>query len=110
MQHEDTIAIAATVTLLTQVIKREMPGDGYGPLIVTLLSLVAIGLWLVSGPIFPPDRTQIWTIFTGWAVIWSEAIGLYHGTSIATSTVDRLRVSRAKRKQSQADDQQDEAA
>lgn len=106
MQHEDTIVIAATVTLLTQVIKRELPGNGYGPLVVTLLSLLAIGLWIVSGPIFPPDRTQIWTIFTGWAVIWSEAIGLYHGTSIATNAVERLRATRAKRKQAQADDEE----
>lgn len=110
MSHEDTIAISATVTLLTQVVKRVLPDDDHGPLIVTMLSLLAIVLWVVSGPIFPPDRTHIWTIFTGWAVIWAEAIGLYHGARVATSTVDLLRERQRRRRVKKVLDADEEAA
>lgn len=94
MDSEAIVTIGATVTLLTQVVKRSLPADGAGPHVVALLSFVAVVLWVISAPVFPPDRTAIWTIFTGWVSIWGTAIGVYHGAKIATTGVERVRKAR----------------
>lgn len=91
MGPEDIVTIGATVTLLTQIVKRAMPKDGNGPLIVALLSLIATVMWIVSAPVFPPDRTHIWTLFTGWASIWATASGIYSGASIVTTGAARVK-------------------
>ena len=94
MGPEDIVTIGATVTLLTQVVKRSLPTDAAGPHVVALLSFVAVVMWVLSAPVFPPDRTAIWTIFTGWVSIWATASGIYHGAKIATTGGARVREGR----------------
>lgn len=91
MTPEDIVSIGATVTLVTQIAKRGLPKDGSGPILVALFSFVAVVLWLISGPVFPPDRTMIWSVFTGWVSIWATASGIYSGAGIVTTGAARVR-------------------
>ena len=92
---EDAIAIAATVTVLTQIIKRVLPSDGGGPYITGILSLIAVALWVISSPVFPPDRTQIYSVFANWVNVYASAVGIYATSTMATSTIDRIRSARS---------------
>jgi hypothetical protein len=93
MGPEDIVTIGATVSLLTQVVKRSIPKDGQGPHIVALLSFVAVMMWVASSPLFPPDRTMLWSVFTGWVSIWATASGIYHGANVATTKAARIRAA-----------------
>lgn len=92
---EDAIAIAATVTILTQIIKRILPSDGGGPYIAGILSFIAVILWVISAPVFPPERTQIYSIFANWVSVYATSVGIYATSTMATSTIDRIRSARS---------------
>ncbi len=94
MSQEDIVAIGAAVTAVTQIIKRSLPGDGQGPAIVALLSFVAVVIWILSAPVFPPDRTQLWSLFTGWIAVWVAASGIYSGAQLVTTGAERVRSMR----------------
>lgn len=94
MTPEDIVTIGATVTLLTQVVKRSLPTDAAGPHVVAILSFAAVVMWVLSAPAWPPDRTALWPIFTGWVSIWVAASGIYHGAQIVTTGAERVRKTR----------------
>ena len=117
MSTEELISISIVVSLVTQLIKRGIPGDiGYGVYVSGGVSLVAVLLWVVSGNSWPPARTDLWDFFSGWATVWGMAAGI-HGLSTAptadsdiaesarqkrvgrvrsaTSTIDRIRSARS---------------
>lgn len=91
MGPEDIVTIGATVTLLTQVVKRSLPTDTAGPHVVAILSFVAVMMWVLSAPEWPPNRTALWPIFTGWVSIWATASGIYHGAQIVTTGAARVK-------------------
>lgn len=79
-------AIGATVTVLTQVVKRTLPGNWevYGPIIAAGFSLAGVALWVLSAPTFPPARTDIWVIVSGWVAVFATSAGLYESVKMAT--------------------------
>lgn len=84
MSASDIATIGGAVMLLTQIIKRASPVNGLGVYIAALLSVVAVALWVVSAPVFPPSRTDAWSIFAGWVAVFATAMGLYQGASLVT--------------------------
>jgi uncharacterized membrane protein len=79
--------IGALVTALCQVVKRTVPGniDAYGPLIAAVLAAIGVTLWVVSAPVFPPARTDIWTIGAGWVAVFTSSVGIYETVKMVTS-------------------------
>lgn len=96
---QDTLAIGATVTLLSQVTKRALPGDwdAYGVQICGFISLVSVITWVAQqGPITYTPPLFDW--LTLWASIWSTSAGGYELSKMATSvggrSVQKLRAVR----------------
>lgn len=80
--------IAATVTALTQVIKKSVPGDlhNWGPLIAAVLAALGVALWVISAPTFPPARTDVWAIASAWVAVFFAAVGAYETAKMVTAT------------------------
>jgi hypothetical protein len=72
----DALAIGTLTMLLTQLIKKSLPGNGYGPALVVAVSLFALIVWLLSQS-STPTRLDAFNILYRWAEIAISAIGQY---------------------------------
>jgi len=89
MTAQDVATISAMVVALVQVTKRSWPGniDTYAPLIAVVYSALGVTLWVVSAPSgFPPARTDLWAIGSGFVSVLGAATGFYELSKMATST------------------------
>ena len=91
MSSEGAIAVAAAVTALVQVLKWAGVKDSWGPLLVILLSGAGVGIWLVSGESWPPARTDIWPIATGWINVTLATAGAFGFTRATAAAVTATR-------------------
>lgn len=76
MPSETVIAVAGSVTALTQLFKFWGVPDRYGPFVVLGLSLLAVVIWAASQP-DPFDRLQLWQYFASVVNIMISAAGVY---------------------------------
>ena len=79
----------ATVTVLVQIAKRALPGEGYGVYLAGLFSLLATLLWVVSADGYPPGRVEVWSIFAGFVTVFSTAAGIYSVATMPTASPPR---------------------
>lgn len=77
MDTSDSLMVAGTVVLLTEVIKfsKHVP-DSAGVYVVMLLSLASVFLWAWSGEGILV-RTNAFGLFTGWVTVVATAAGVY---------------------------------
>jgi peptidoglycan/LPS O-acetylase OafA/YrhL len=83
------VAVSAAVVALTQLSKWAGLRDSYGPIAVILISGVGVLVWLVGGEQWPPARTDIWPIFSGWIAVTLSAAGVFGFTRAAAGAVTR---------------------
>lgn len=83
--------IGGVVMVLTQIVKRALPGDwdAWGPHIAAVLALLGVCIWVYSAPTFPPQRTDTWAIFAGWVSVFATAVGLYQSAKMVTAPGER---------------------
>jgi hypothetical protein len=87
MSSEGTLAVAAAVVALTQLLKWAGLRDSWGPLAVIALSIVGVLVWLVSGDSWPPARQDIWPVFSGIIAVALSAAGTFGFTRASASAV-----------------------
>lgn len=81
----DVVAIAATVTIMTQFTKALLPGEGWGPYVAICWTAIGVTLAVVSAADWPPDRQVAWPIFALFANVLLASTGVYHASTIVTS-------------------------
>lgn len=87
-----TIAIGAAVAVMVEIAKSLMPAvqaRRFGPYLVLAFSLIATCVYVVSMPVFPPLRTDLWGLFMGWLTTTVTAIGTYHGAKLTIKAAGR---------------------
>jgi hypothetical protein len=111
VSSEGTLAVAAATVALVQLCKWAGLRDSWGPLLVILLSGLGVGVWLLSGDSWPPARTDIWPVVTGWINVTLSAAGTFGFTRATASAVTRATAPPADGAGSSAtDDEPDELA
>lgn len=90
MSSEGIIAVSAAVVALCQLAKWSGLPDVWGPVVVIILSGIGVSLWLVSGDSWPPARTDIWPVFSGWIAVTLAASGTYGFTRASSSGFTNL--------------------
>lgn len=88
METESSIAVAAAVTILTQLAKWSGIPDRFGPLSVLLLSAVGVGLWAYSFGQWGPS--EVWPLFTAWVSVAASAAGVFGFTRASAAAVTKL--------------------
>jgi glucose dehydrogenase len=83
MPSETVIAVAGSVTALTQLMKFWGVPDRYGPYVVFGLALVGVFVWALSQP-DPFNRLNAWQYFAAVVNVMVSAAGVY-GFARATS-------------------------
>ena len=83
MPSETVIAVAGSVTALTQLFKFWGVPDRYGPYVVLSLSLLGVLVWAASQP-DPLSRLHLWQYFAAVVNVMVAAAGVY-GFARATS-------------------------
>lgn len=91
MTAAEVATIGATVMVLVQILKKAIPGEGYGVYIAGGVSLVSVLLYVASGSVWPPDRTDIWATFAGFVAVFATAAGLHSISTTATVSSPRRR-------------------
>lgn len=69
--------IAVLVVTGTQLTKRLLPGDQWGPYLGLLWSVLGVWAWLYSQPVYPPARETTFAVVSATVVVWGYASGLY---------------------------------
>lgn len=89
MTAAEVATIGAVVTTLTQIIKQTPLGarEGWGIYIAGVVSLLCVLAWVASATYWPPARTDLWALFSGWVTVFATAAGIH---SISTH-VTRVR-------------------
>lgn len=80
------LAIGAAVMLLVQVSKTMMPKEmakSAAPYLALVFSLLATVVYVISMPMFPPSRLDIWALFMGWLMVFATATGVYQGAKLS---------------------------
>lgn len=85
MDAQAVATVGAVVTVLTQVLKKALPGERLGPYVAGAVSFVCVLLWVVSDASWPPKQTDIWSIFSGWVAVFATSAGIYSLSNIPTS-------------------------
>ena len=93
MPSETVIAVAGSVTALTQLFKFWGVPDRYGPYVVLGLSLVGVVVWGASQP-DPFTRLNLWQYFAAVVNVMVSAAGVY-GFARATSATQVTSTRRA---------------
>ena len=98
MNASEVATVGAMVTVLTQILKRALPGEGYSVYIAGAASLLVVGVWVVSGSQWPPARVDLWALFSGWLAVFATAAGIHGISTIPTRAADlkRERVRRVR--------------
>jgi hypothetical protein len=91
MSAAEIAAIGAVVMTLTQILKRAVPGEGYGIYLAGGTSLVCVLVYVASAAEFPPNRTDLWTLFSGWVTVFATAAGLHSVANVPTTRAERVR-------------------
>ena len=89
MTAAEVATIGATVTVLVQILKKAIPGEGYGIYLAGGVSLAATLVYIASGTIWPPERTDIWSMFAGFVAVFATSAGLYSISTTPTTTPAR---------------------
>ena len=76
MPSETVIAVAGSVTALTQLFKFWGVPDKYGPYVVLGLSLLGVIIWAASQP-DPFSRLHLWQYFAAVVNVMISAAGVY---------------------------------
>lgn len=82
---QGTLAIGTAITMLVEISKSLMPAaqaKRLGPYLVLAYSLIATCVYVLSMPVFPPARMDVWALFMGWLTVAATAIGVYHGAKL----------------------------
>lgn len=95
MTAYEVATIGATVMVLVQILKRALPGEGYGIYIAGAVSLVCVVIYIASAAQFPPARTDIWALFTGWVSVFATASGLHAVANVPATRAERIRKVKA---------------
>ncbi len=80
------LAIGVAIMLMTEIAKTLMPVEHakkLGPYLALVFSFLATLLWVLSAPVFPPSRLDIWSLFMGWLHVFATSVGVYHGAKLA---------------------------
>jgi hypothetical protein len=98
---ESIVAISTTVTVLTQIVKKILPGDYdcYGVLINGLIALACVLVWIFSQTLMP-TRTDLFNALTLYAGTWGGSVGIYETAKMMTAsrpTSPRIRPVRARK-------------
>jgi hypothetical protein len=93
MPSETVIAVAGSVTALTQLLKFWGLPDRYGPYAVFGLAFVGVVIWGLSQP-EPFNRLQLWQYFAAVINVMVSAAGVY-GFARATSAAQVTSMRRA---------------
>lgn len=91
MTAYEVAAIGAVVMTLSQIIKRALPGEGYGIYIAGGISLICVLAYVASAAQFPPNRTDIWALFSGWVTVFATASGLHSLANVPATRAERVR-------------------
>lgn len=89
MNAENIVAVSAAVVALVQLVKWAGLPDRWGPLIVIAFSGLGTFIWLGSSATWPPVRTDIWPLFTGWVTVTLTSAGTFGFTRASVSAVTR---------------------
>lgn len=89
MTAAEVATISVVVTAIVQVLKKALPGSGYGIYLAAIVSLVAVAAWVASGVTWPPARTDLWAFFSGWASVFATAAGVYSISTTQTNGAGR---------------------
>ena len=92
MPSETVIAVAGSVTALTQLFKFWGVPDRYGPYVVLGLSFIGVVIWAASQP-DPFNRLNLWQYFAAVVNVMVSAAGVY-GFARATSAKDVMTARR----------------
>ena len=76
MPSETVIAVAGSVTALTQLFKFWGVPDRYGPYVVLGLSLLGVIIWAASQP-EPFSRLHLWQYFAAVVNVMVSSAGVY---------------------------------
>jgi hypothetical protein len=82
VEAQDAVTIGAATVALAQLTKwalgqwRGGRAQGYGPLVVLIVSALGVGLWALSRPALP-TRLDLWTYFAAWIAVATSAVGIY---------------------------------
>ena len=93
MPSETVIAVAGSVTALTQLFKFWGVPDKYGPYVVLGLSLLGVIIWAASQP-DPLSRLHLWQYFAAIVNVMISAAGVY-GFARATAAAEVTSARRA---------------
>jgi hypothetical protein len=83
------VAVSAAVVALTQLAKWAKLPEQYGPIAVIVISGFGVLVWLAGADQWPPARTDIWPIFSGWVAVTLTAAGTFGFTRAAVGAVTR---------------------
>jgi hypothetical protein len=92
MPSETVIAVAGSVTALTQLLKFWGLPNRYGPYAVLALSLLGTVIWALSQP-DPFTRLHLWQYFAAVVNVMVSAAGVY-GFARATTAAELTSVRR----------------
>lgn len=87
------LAIGTAVMLLVEISKTLMTpyhAKRLGPYLALAFSFAATLVYVISAPVFPPMRTDLWAIFMGWLMVLATSVGVYHGAKL-TGVVGKVR-------------------
>jgi hypothetical protein len=96
MPSETVVAVAGSVTALTQLLKFWGVPDRFGPYVVLGLSLLGVVIWAVSPPGDPSKQLTAWQYFAAVINCMVSAAGVYgfaRATSAAQVTATRRQPS-----------------
>lgn len=79
------VAVGGLVLTLTQTTKRWTP-EGWGPIIAAVWTTLALVVWLLSQPDWPPARSTYFDILAVWVSIYATALGLYSAAMIPSNS------------------------
>jgi len=97
MPSETVIAVAGSVTALTQLFKFWGVPDRYGPYVVLGLSFFGVVIWALSQP-DPFNRLNLWQYFAAVVNVMVSSAGVY-GFARATSARELTSMRKARLEQ-----------
>jgi hypothetical protein len=83
-QSAVNVAVGGLVLALTQATKRWTP-EGWGPVIAAVWTTIAIAVYFLSQPDWPPPRGIYFDIMAVWVSVYTAALGLYSAATVTSS-------------------------
>lgn len=81
------LAVIGTLVMTsTQLLKRIIPGDGYGPYIAAVMSFIGVIVWMLSNATVPLTDPSTWfPVLAAWVAVWQIAAGSYGVANMVTN-------------------------